>query len=105
MKYNYIYDNAGRVSRKEVLKWNENTQRFENHHSLNFFYSDEVTIEYAMWNEKDSAYSNIKEKAVYQLNDGTMRYLSYEWNEKANEWKLDTEHDAIYWGESLLASK
>lgn len=105
VKYNYIYDKAGRVSRKEVLKWNENTQRFENHHSLNFFYSDEVTIEYALWNEKDSAYSNIKEKAVYQLNDGTMRYLSYEWNEKANEWKLDTEHDAIYWGESLLASK
>lgn len=26
LKYNYIYDNSGRISQKEVLKWNESTQ-------------------------------------------------------------------------------
>ena len=25
LKYNYIYDNSGRISQKEVLKWNEST--------------------------------------------------------------------------------
>ena len=29
LKYNYIYDNSGRISQKEVLKWNESTQSFE----------------------------------------------------------------------------
>ena len=43
LKYNYIYDNSGRISQKEVLKWNESTQSFEKHHSLNFFYTDDVT--------------------------------------------------------------
>lgn len=105
LKYNYIYDNSGRISQKEVLKWNENTQRFEKHHSLNFFYDNEVTVEYAAWNEKDSAYSNIKEKAVYQINEGTMRYLGYDWNEKENNWNLTMEHDAIYWSDALLANK
>ena len=42
LKYNYIYDNSGRISQKEVLKWNESTQSFEKHHSLNFFYTDDV---------------------------------------------------------------
>lgn len=44
LKYNYIYDNSGRISQKEVLKWNESTQSFEKHHSLNFFYTDDVTV-------------------------------------------------------------
>lgn len=88
LKYNYIYDNSGRISQKEVLKWNEATQSFEKHHSLNFFYTDDVTVEYALWNEKENAYSNVKEKAVYrQIDESTLRYLSYEWNEKENNWK------------------
>lgn len=45
LKYNYIYDNSGRISQKEVLKWNESTQSFEKHHSLNFFYTDA-----SLWN-------------------------------------------------------
>ena len=59
LKYNYIYDNSGRISQKEVLKWNESTQSFEKHHSLNFFYTDDVTVEYALWNEQSNAYTAI----------------------------------------------
>lgn len=105
VKYNYTYDNAGRVSQKEVLKWNEATKSFEKHHSLNFFYTDDVTIEYAAWNEKDNAYSNIKEKAVYQTNENTFRYLSYEWNEKENAWNLKAENSYGYWNNDILLAK
>lgn len=105
LKYNYIYDKEGRISRKEVLKWNENTQTFEKHHSLNFFYTDDVTIEYASWNKKNNAYSDSKEKAVYQTGNNTLRYIGYEWNKKESNWKLKTEHDAAYWNEPLLANK
>lgn len=75
LKYNYTYDKAGRISTKEVLKWNEATQSFEKHHSLNFFYTDDLTIEYATWNAKEKAYSNIREKAVYQTENNTLRYV------------------------------
>lgn len=77
LKYNYTYDKAGRISSKEVLKWNEATQSFEQHHSLNFFYTDDLTIEYATWNAKEKAYSNIREKAVYQTENNTLRYMCY----------------------------
>ena len=95
LKYNYIYDNSGRISQKEVLKWNESTQSFEKHHSLNFFYTDDVTVEYALWNEQSSAYTDIKQKAVYRQTDSSvLRYLSYEWDEKNNDWSLTApSHD------------
>ena len=60
LKYNYIYDNSGRISQKEVLKWNESTQSFEKHHSLNFFYTDDVTVEYALWNAMPTPTSSRK---------------------------------------------
>ena len=72
LKYNYIYDNSGRISQKEVLKWNESTQSFEKHHSLNFFYTDDVTVEYALWNEQSNAYTDIKQKAVYRQTDSSV---------------------------------
>ena len=33
-----------------MSKGNKATQSFEKHHSLNFFYTDDVTVEYALWN-------------------------------------------------------
>ncbi len=93
LKYNYIYDNSGRISQKEVLKWNESTQSFEKHHSLNFFYTDDVTVEYALWNEQSNAYTDIKQKAVYRQTDSSvLRYLSLRMGRKAMTWSLTADH-------------
>lgn len=106
LKYNYIYDNSGRISQKEVLKWNESTQSFEKHHSLNFFYTDDVTVEYALWNEQSNAYTDIKQKAVYRQTDSSvLRYLSYEWDEKNNDWSLTADHHMTDESVQLLAEK
>lgn len=106
LKYNYLHDAQGRISRKEVLKWNETTQTFEKHHSLNFFYADDVTVEYAAWNEKDGAYTDIRQKAVYQQTDNNnLRYLSYEWNEKSNDWNLTSDYRFTDEAAELLAEK
>lgn len=106
LKYNYIYDNSGRISQKEVLKWNESTQSFEKHHSLNFFYTDDVTVEYALWNEQSNAYTDIKQKAVYRQTDSSvLRYLSYEWGEKNNDWSLTADHHMTDESVQLLAEK
>ena len=106
LKYNYTYDEQNRLIQKEVLKWNESTQSFEKHHSLNFFYTDDVTVEYALWNEQSNAYTDIKQKAVYRQTDSSvLRYLSYEWDEKNNDWSLTADHHMTDESVQLLAEK
>lgn len=106
LKYNYLYNNEGQVTKKEVLKWNEITEGFEKQYCLNFNYNgEETSIEYATWNKADNAYSNIKEKSVYQSNESTLRYLSYDWNEKDSNWELKAEHNIDQWNNTLLADK
>lgn len=104
--YNFTYDHEGRVATKEVLKWNEIMQAFEKQYYLNFEYTDEeVSIEYAAWSLSEKAYSDIREKVVYQTEKDNSRYLSYEWNKKENQWKLVMMHDALNGGDGLLADK
>ena len=73
LQYNYAYDAEGRVSSKEVSKWSKGNQRFEKQYCLNFSYDGgEVNVEYAAWNRKDNAYTDVKTKAVYQINGRTL---------------------------------
>lgn len=106
LKYSYTYDNEGRVSAKEVLKWNEISAGFEKQYCLNFNYNgEETSIQYAIWNKEEMAYSNVKEKSVYQSSESTLHYQSYEWNKKENNWELIAEHNISQWNNALLADK
>ena len=77
LQYNYTHDEKGRVSAKEILKWNS----------------------------KAGDYTNVKAKAVYQMNENGMNYMAYNWNEKNNSWNLVTEHNATNWNSALLANR
>lgn len=106
LKYNFTYDAQGRISQKEVLKWNADSQNFEKQYVLNFTYSErEVTIEYLGWNAKSQDYSKAKEKAVYQISEenNVLNYLSYEWSTKENDWSLIVQHTTTSWNHELLA--
>lgn len=93
LQYNYAYYAEGRVSSKEVSKWSKSNQRFEKQYCLNFSYDGgEVNVEYAAWNSKDNAYTDVKTKAVYQINGMGVNYQSYEWNKKESSWNLMVEH-------------
>ena len=106
LQYNYTHDEKGRVSAKEILKWNQDNSRFEKLYCLNFSYTDnEVNVEYVAWNSKAGDYTNVKVKAVYQMNENGMNYMAYNWNEKENSWNLVTEHNATHWSSVLLANK
>ena len=106
LQYNYTHDEKGRVSAKEILKWNQDNSRFEKLYCLNFSYTDnEVNVEYVAWNSKASDYTNVKAKAVYQMNENGMNYMAYNWNEKDNSWNLVTEHNATNWNSALLANR
>ena len=93
MQYNYAYNAEGRVSAKEVLKWNKDNQRFEKQYCLNFSYDGtDINMEYVAWNNKTNAYTDVKAKAVYQINAMGANYQSYKWNKKDNSWNLTAEH-------------
>ena len=73
---------------------------------LNFSYTDnEVNVEYVAWNSKAGDYTNVKAKAIYQMNENGMNYMAYNWNEKDNSWNLVTEHNATNWNSALLANR
>ena len=77
---------------------NQDNSRFEKLYCLNFSYTDnEVNVEYVAWNSKAGDYTNVKAKAVYQMNENGMNYMAYNWNEKDNSWNLVTEHNATNW--------
>ena len=108
LKYNYTYDADGRVLQKEVLKWNETSRNFEKQYCLNLNYAEkEVSIELVSWNAKQQTYSNVKEKAVYQLSDvdSSVNYTSYLWNEKESTWHLVAEQPIVNNDEKLLVNK
>ena len=108
LKYNYTYDEQNRLIQKEVLKWNKQAQKYDKDRCLTITYgTDETAVEYASWNAKTNAYSNIKEKAVYRENAMGMaeNYQSYAWNERQNEWNLVVEHATLNWEEALLTMK
>ncbi|MCE8951681.1 DUF3836 domain-containing protein [Bacteroides thetaiotaomicron] len=109
LKYCYSYDSTGRVSQKDVLKWNQETEKFEKQHCLRFAYNDtDVTVELISWNAKQQTYSTVKEKSVYQLSDNNTiaNYLNYEWNERDNNWNLVIQHNTVYdENEYLLSEK
>ena len=93
LQYNYTHDEKGRVSAKEILKWNQDNT------------DNEVNVEYVAWNSKAGDYTNVKAKAVYQMNENGMNYMAYNWNEKNNSWNLVTEHNATNWNSALLANR
>ena len=75
------------------MKWNEIEQAFERFYCLNYNYTEAGTdVEYALWDNKTHAYSDVKEKAVYLQAGDDINYLSYKWSKKDNDWNLLLEH-------------
>ena len=94
LQYNYTHDEKGRVSAKEILKWNKDNSRFEKLYCLNFRYTDnEVNVEYVAWNNKIGDYTDLKAKAVYQMNEQGINYTAYNWDKEENTWNLTVGQD------------
>lgn len=107
LKYEFHYDAANRLTQKEAWKWNVDAQAYERYYCLNYHYADdEVTMEYALWNERTHAFDAAKEKAVYQLEAGNVNYFAFEWNQHLQDWNLMVSHDTWAAQEvQLLAEK
>ncbi len=93
LQYNFTYDEQGRVTGKEALKWNEINNAYERYYCLNLNYEGEsVNMQYALWNDESGAYTDIKSKAVYETSMDGANYQCYNWDAEAGNWDLQLEH-------------
>lgn len=106
LKYEYTYDEEGRVSLKEVLRWNEVEQAFERHYCIRFGYDGgDVRMELALWNKEKQAYTETKAMSLYRTDNDGRSYQCYEWNTRSGEWNLLVEHVSANRAEELLAER
>lgn len=69
LKYNYKYDEQNRVSEREIMKWNQATQNWENDMCIRFAYEGKtITTTYYKWNTRKGQYVLIPEKTVVMDN-------------------------------------
>ena len=90
MKYDYAYNDEGRMISKETFKWNGAEEVWIPYCKTTYQYSGkEIIMEYARWNEDTRAYDASKEKSVYEWNEANLptACTRYEWNAVKNDWK------------------
>ena len=70
MQYAFTYDNENRMVSKEAFKWNDVKKEWAPYFKMTYQYSDnEITINYAQWNESHKAYNKNTQTSVYELNE------------------------------------
>ena len=76
LRYTYTYDNENRVISKEAAKWDSVKEVWTPYFKMNVEYSaNEVTVDYARWNDRSKTYNSNVEKAGYALNDNNATLL------------------------------
>ena len=76
LRYTYTYDNENRVISKEAAKWDSVKEVWTPYFRMNVEYSaNEVTVDYARWDDRSKTYNSNVEMAVYALNDNNATLL------------------------------
>jgi hypothetical protein len=87
LKYEYLYDNEDRLTRKVVSRWNYSKDKWTNDCCYCYEYTDEgCTVERMKWDEKKHDFDIPLDKAVYSmLVDKVTAVAQYEWNNNGND--------------------
>lgn len=91
MKYDFSYDDQKRMTAKEALKWDSVSEKWTPYFKITYLYSgNEITMEYARWNDNHKAYDASVEKSIYELNTKNMpvAYMNYRWNQTDKDWNI-----------------
>lgn len=92
MKYDFSYDEQNRMIAKEAMKWDAAAEKWMPYFKIAYAYeNNEITMQYARWNEGHKAYDAAVEKSVYELNDSNMpvAYINYKWNNADKDWSMN----------------
>lgn len=95
LKYEFTYDEEERVTEKEILKWDKQSQQWEKTFRLTYHYhASGHTLELSKWNRETEAYGAAVEKAHYLRteNNHPEIYESYHLDEVTQEWNLTLAH-------------
>lgn len=106
LKYNYTYDEQQRLVKKEALKWNLYSEKWEKSYCLNYIYdASGYSIEYVLWNRSTSDYADVVAKQTYdEKMDGVMVVASYRWDNKDKNWVIEDNIVMMNPGNTLLSS-
>jgi hypothetical protein len=67
LAYNYSYDEQDRLVKKEVMRWNSVSNKWENDYCLDLTYGEDgYELSKCVWDKRSQAYLPTMEKAVYQ---------------------------------------
>ncbi len=96
LKTVYDFDQQGRVTKRELMKWNERKQQWVNLKRWTYSYDgDRTSIDFAVWNKHKGCYNPVRDKKVYDfISDKVICVNDYKRNDK-----LD---DLQYMGSCLL---
>ena len=106
LKYNYTYDDQQRLVKKEALKWDLYSEKWEKSYCLNYEYNDfGYSIEYALWNKSQSDYADVVAKQTYDEKiDGAVGMASYKWDKADKNWIMQDNIVMLNPGERLFSS-
>lgn len=96
LKTVYDFDLQGRVTKRELMKWNERKQQWVNLKRWTYKYDgDRTSIDFAVWNKHKGCYNPVRDRKVYDfISDKVICVNDYKRNDK-----LD---DLQYMGSCLL---
>lgn len=96
LKTVYDFDQQGRVTKRELMKWNERKQQWVNLKRWTYKYDgDRTSIDFAVWNKHKGCYNPVRDRKVYDfISEKVICVNDYKRNDK-----LD---DLQYMGSCLL---
>lgn len=96
LKTVYDFDQQGRVTKRELMKWNERKQQWVTLKRWTYKYDGvRISIDFAVWNKHKGCYNPVRDRKVYDfISDKVICVNDYKRNDK-----LD---DLQYMGSCLL---
>lgn len=90
LKTVYDFDLQGRVTKRELMKWNERKQQWVNLKRWTYKYDgDRTSIDFAVWNKHKGCYNPVRDRKVYDfISDKMICVNDYKRNDKLDDLQL-----------------
>lgn len=90
LKTVYDFDQQGRVTKRELMKWNERKQQWVNLKRWTYSYDgDRTSIDFAVWNKHKGCYNPVRDRKVYDfISDKVICVNDYKRNDKLDDLQL-----------------
>lgn len=89
----YTYDDQDRVIRKEVMKWNNDKQEWENYLCMDYTYNaDNTVLDMMTWNSSKKAYEQSQRMTYSSISGNATGVDCYTWNKSSNMYELNDNY-------------